>query len=123
MVPVMLEEMKKMLQPNGQERLFDLYCGYGIFSHSLAEHYLDLIGVDYDEATIQSAIENSHYGEHLKKMKFHAQRIMPDSLSSIFPEEADMGEVFLLDPPRIGQDDGVLEKLDSRPPSKILYIF
>lgn len=127
MVPVMLDRAKSMLlpadKPADKPRLIDLYCGYGLFSHYLADNFNETIGIEAEGSSIKSAIENNSFMAHKGKVKFLTKRITEESLDSSLPESLDIEEVYILDPPRQGTEKGVIKKIAQRRPLRVLHIF
>ncbi len=120
LLPVMIQTAGEMLKPHGK-RLLDLYCGYGMFGLSLAEHYAEVIGIDAEGVSIQSARENAPYFKK-SNCTFLSRRITAETLKrSLPPPIAD--EVVILDPPRQGTEKGVIELLAERKPMRVLHIF
>ena len=122
MVPVMLDMAKTLLKPDPVETLLDLYCGYGLFSHFLAPGYKQVVGIDAEGPSIRSAISNKKSNPASKKARFLARRITARSVEKIpLPDDLD-AETILLDPPRQGPQEGVINALSRREPRKVLHI-
>jgi tRNA/tmRNA/rRNA uracil-C5-methylase (TrmA/RlmC/RlmD family) len=122
MVPVMLDMAETLLEPNQTETFLDLYCGYGLFSHFLAPGYKQVVGIDAEGPSIRAAISNKKSNPGSKKSRFLSRRITARSVEKI-PLPDDLGtETILLDPPRQGPQEGVINALSRREPSKVLHI-
>jgi tRNA/tmRNA/rRNA uracil-C5-methylase (TrmA/RlmC/RlmD family) len=122
MVPVMLDMARTLLQPHPAETLLDLYCGYGLFSHFLAPGYKKVSGIDAEGPAIRAAISNKKYNPGSRKARFLARRITAAGIEKI-PLPDDLGaETILLDPPRQGPQEGVIDALSRRAPLKVLHI-
>lgn len=122
MVPGMLELAKEMLSPQPDERLLDLYCGYGLFSHFLAPDYQQVMGIDLEGPSIRAAIANRKCNPSSGSSRFLARRITEKSLKELPFPEARTVEAILLDPPRLGPQEGVIAALGRRNPHKVLHI-
>lgn len=122
MVPVMLEKAREMLEPDRDETLLDLYCGYGLFSHFLAPGYKQVVGIDAEGPSIRSAISNKKFNPASKKARFLSRRITARSVEKIPLPDDLSSETILLDPPRHGTQEGVIAALSRREPRKILHI-
>lgn len=120
LLPTMIQMAQEMLAPNGK-RLLDLYCGYGLFGLSLAERCAEVIGIDAEGVSIQSARENAPYFKS-SNLTFLSRRITADALKRSLPPPI-AGEVVILDPPRRGTESGVIERLAERKPLRALHIF
>jgi len=122
MVPVMLEQARKLLDPGSNEVLIDLYCGYGLFSHYLAADYNQVLGIDGEGPSIRSAVANKKLNPASRKTKFLARWITENTIEDIQPFAASLTETVILDPPRQGPKDGVIAALCLREPHKVLHI-
>ncbi len=118
----MLGTAQRLLQHKGKGRLLDLYCGYGFFSCFLAGDFVEIIGVDYGETAIDSARENMKRVKSGAKWEYHARRIEKKSIPSLLPAGR-LPEYIILDPPRNGTAQGVIETLAMRGPELALHIF
>ncbi len=121
-VPDFLKEAKRLLTGSENERLIDLYCGYGLFSIYLADNFNEIIGIELEGNSIRSAIENAKFNPSKSKIRFTAKRITGEDLEDFLPE-ANKSEVFLLDPPRNGTEKDVVKIIAERNPQKVLHIF
>jgi 2-polyprenyl-3-methyl-5-hydroxy-6-metoxy-1,4-benzoquinol methylase len=120
-LPAMIENVRTLLRPEEDERLFDLYCGYGMFAHSFADEYSEIIGVDIAGESIQSAKKMAEKTTHKARMKFIAGSISPTLIEHL--PRAQESDVILLDPPRSGIDDETIEAIATRHPKKIVHVF
>ncbi len=120
LLPTMLQTAETMLTPHGS-RLLDLYCGYGLFGLFLSAHYSEVIGLDAEGVSIQSARENAPYFKASKVM-FVSRRITADALKRSLPPPSE-NEVVILDPPRQGTEQGVIQQIAMRKPVRVLHIF
>jgi tRNA/tmRNA/rRNA uracil-C5-methylase (TrmA/RlmC/RlmD family) len=123
MVPVMLDRVRALLRPDPAGTLLDLYCGYGLFSHFLAPGYKQVVGIDAEGPAIRSAIFNKKFNPGSRKARFLARRITAKSVENIPLADDSAAETILLDPPRLGPQEGVIDALSRREPKKVLHIF
>jgi tRNA/tmRNA/rRNA uracil-C5-methylase (TrmA/RlmC/RlmD family) len=124
LLPAMLQTAEAMLAPHGS-RLLDLYCGYGLFGLFLSEHYSEVIGLDAEGVSIQSARENAPYfkaSNKASKVMFLSKRITADALKRSLPPPSE-NEVVILDPPRQGTEQGTIQQIALRKPVRVLHIF
>jgi tRNA/tmRNA/rRNA uracil-C5-methylase (TrmA/RlmC/RlmD family) len=119
-VPKMLTLAEAMLEPRSGDRLIDLYCGYGMFSHALAGRVREITGLDAAGPSIEAARANARRLGH-RSARFVTGRITPESIERLPPPTSD--EIVLLDPPRAGTDRDVLESVAARRPRRVLHIF
>ncbi|MCU7495630.1 MAG: class I SAM-dependent RNA methyltransferase [Ignavibacteria bacterium] len=123
MVPVMLDLAKEMLSvPEKDARFIDLFCGYGLFTHFLADSFSEATGIEAEGASVKSAIENTPYFSHKGRVRFLAHKIESQTLEDSLPQDG-KPEVFLLDPPRQGTATGVIKSVTERNPLKVIHIF
>ncbi len=122
MVPLMLDEAKNMLKAQSSDTLLDLYCGYGLFSHTLGSLCQRVIGVELSSLAIESAKEIAKRSKTQNKMSFHSERIDAHLLKNKF-EPTKKPELILLDPPRKGCEPGVIALLAKRKPKRVVQIF
>lgn len=119
-VPHMLRLAAEMLEPQANDRLLDLYCGYGLFSHALAGRVREVIGLDAAGPSIESARDNARrLGQ--RASRFVATRISMDAIRKL-PAPGDP-ELVILDPPRNGTERGVIGELAARGPRRVLHVF
>lgn len=125
-VALFIDNARKLLQLTKQDLLFDLYCGYGLFSLSLAADVKHVTGVELSRSSISDAIANAKRNK-LTNVRFHAADISPDSLPRFFQRTPDAkpgaGLKFLIDPPRNGTSEDVIEFLAEQQPQKVVHIF
>lgn len=122
MVPLMLGEARALLAPSPDSRLVDLYCGYGLFSCYFCNSYKQVYAIEADGTSIQSAKNNAQHIPGKSNIRFLAGRITADLLDSFLPNKP-MQETIILDPPRQGPKEGVIEALCRRKPHAVLHIF
>jgi tRNA/tmRNA/rRNA uracil-C5-methylase (TrmA/RlmC/RlmD family) len=120
-LPVFLRKASELLEPRRDQHLLDLYCGYGLFSLSLAPLYARVTGIELSHASVNSAIANA------ARLKFTNVRFVR---SGIREETAEFllgnltaGGAVILDPPRGGTGPGIVEQIAARRPRKVLHIF
>ncbi|MDD7985446.1 hypothetical protein PQO01_10840 [Lentisphaera marina] len=122
MVPEMIDLAKKMLEPHRDDVLFDLYCGYGLFSHTLGQACKKVFAYELSSTAIESAKEISKRLKTQNHMQFFSEKIDASLVQYKFPE-ARQSELFLLDPPRQGCESGVIAEIAKRKPKRVLQIF
>jgi len=99
--------------------VFDLYSGIGITSILLAEKAKKVYGIDYSEVSIKDAIENAKINKinNIEFLQDHVERALPKLVSQgIKPD------ILILDPPRTGMSETVIETVLEVLPKKIIYI-
>ncbi|MCC7438408.1 MAG: class I SAM-dependent RNA methyltransferase [Armatimonadetes bacterium] len=135
MIPTMLQAARQLLLPQTQAlppnrgvRLLDLYCGYGLFAGHFANDFAEIVGVDYEQSAVEGAQQNArrnHSGESGGgAMRFVAGTITAAALPRLLPRvDPRLMEFVLLDPPRRGTADGVVQAIAGRKPARVLHIF
>jgi tRNA/tmRNA/rRNA uracil-C5-methylase (TrmA/RlmC/RlmD family) len=120
-IPHMLEQASRLLKVTPQHRLLDLYCGYGLFSFGIGENAGEVLGVEWEGPSIESAKDSARF---LKKKNFHFMtgNINADFVTERIPN-SQRPELILLDPPRKGTEPGVISALAARNPDRVLHIF
>ena len=123
-LPSFLAKIRELLKPGGDERLFDLYCGYGIFSLYLRDSYNQIYGMDYSKFSISSAIDNLRHLKTAKSnIRFLSEDVSEKNLEKLWDKiPHDMPEAVILDPPRNGTGLAVIEAISERGPEKVLHI-
>lgn len=119
-VPQMLQLAEEMLAPRPGDRLIDLYCGFGLFAHALANRVREVIGVDAEGPSIEAAQANAKRLRH-GRTRFIANRITADSLEQLPSPSGD--EIVLLDPPRNGTERGMIQAIAARNPRRVVHVF
>jgi tRNA/tmRNA/rRNA uracil-C5-methylase (TrmA/RlmC/RlmD family) len=121
-VPVFLEKVKSLLRPQKDQVLIDLYSGYGLFSQYLADSYADVFGMEADLEAVKSAKENISF-TNKKNVRFLAMRVTNNNIDKYIPKSFRYDEVFILDPPKMGAEDKVIQTVANRTPNKVVHIF
>ena len=100
----------------GKEKIVDAYCGIGTFTLPLAKRISHAIGIEISHDSIEQAKANAELN-NINNVEFY-QGAVKDILPTlnIFPD------IVLLDPPRKGCDDSVIEILREICPPLIIYI-
>ncbi len=101
--------------------LYDLYCGYGLFGISLAAKVKRVIGVDIAPAAIDAARQ---IAQHLRlgNTRFQRSNLTATSLASVMQRSGEEDGV-VLDPPRSGTSDGVIEVIAGRRCHRVVHLF
>ncbi len=121
-VPLFLEKVKTLLRPQKDQVLIDLYSGYGLFSQYLADYYAEVFGMEADLEGVKAAKENVTH-TNKKNVRFLAMRVTSTNIDKYIPKSFRYEEVFILDPPKIGTEDKVIQAIAARTPNKVLHIF
>jgi 23S rRNA (uracil1939-C5)-methyltransferase len=104
---------------SGSETVLDLYCGIGGISLFLAGTAKNVIGVEVVEEAVADASMNARING-IKNCRFEAGDVA-DLLDEMAGDHLAV-DVAVLNPPRKGCDQNVLERLASLRPKAIIYV-
>lgn len=104
---------------DGSQTVIDAYCGIGTISLAVAKHAKEVYGVEIVEQAIEDAkhnakqngINNAHFvaGKAEEQMaKWQKEGLRPD--------------VLIVDPPRKGVDESLIEATGLMAPQKVVYV-
>lgn len=99
-----------------QGELWDIYCGVGTFGIALAGPETYLWGVEEDSLSIEMAKRNAETNG-LEHFKFQAGRA-----EDLLPRRQTSPEAVLVDPPRTGCKEVVLQAIAKAQPKKLVYV-
>ncbi|MFZ5816050.1 MAG: 23S rRNA (uracil(1939)-C(5))-methyltransferase RlmD [Bacillota bacterium] len=103
----------------GKETALDIYCGIGTISLFLARQARSVIGIEWLREAVADARENA-----ARNGVVNARFIAGDAAQEMprLAEEGVRAEVIVLDPPRKGCDEPVLEAMARLGPERIVYV-
>lgn len=96
--------------------VYDLYCGTGTITQTLALKAKKAIGVEIVEEAVEAAIENARINQ-LDNCEF-----ITGDVFQVLDNIVDKPDVIVVDPPRVGIQPKTLEKILSYGVDQILYI-
>ena len=105
------------LQEN--DTVFDIYCGIGTISLFLAQKAKKVYGIEIVEDAITDAKINAKLN-NLDNVEFYvgeAEEVVPNMY-----KEGKTANVVVVDPPRKGCDEKVLDTIVSMSPDKVVYV-
>lgn len=105
---------------HGQETVWDLYCGIGTISLFLAQKAKFVRGVEIVPAAIENAKENAKLND-LENTEFFvgkAEEVLPRE----YKKNGVYADVIVVDPPRKGCDETLLETMVEMNPERIVYV-
>lgn len=116
---------KELANPTNNDTLLDLYCGAGSIGLSMANDVGELIGIEIIESAVLCAKENAK-NANINNTKFYtgdatnAEKLLDNA-------EKDLGRkinptIMVLDPPRAGCDEKLINYVASLSPNRIVYI-
>ncbi len=112
-------EVKKAINPKGNEVVLDLFCGIGSIGLFLAKDVKEVRGIDNNKTNIENAkefakengIDNAH---------FYCSNILPNL--DDFSKEKYVPDVLVVDPPRKGMELRLINYIQKSKIKKIVYV-
>ena len=102
------------------DTLYDLYTGTGTIANFCARRAKRIVGVEYVPEAIEDAKVNSMINS-IDNTTFYAGD-MKDVLSDDFIKRNGQPDVIILDPPRAGVDERVIEVIKRAAPQRMVYV-
>ena len=103
-----------------EDTLYDLYTGTGTIANFCARHAHKVVGVEYVPEAIEDAKVNSAIN-NIANTTFYAGD-MKDVLSDDFVARNGRPDVIILDPPRAGVDERVIDVIKRAAPERMVYV-
>ena len=105
---------------HGQETVWDLYCGIGTISLFLAQKAKFVRGVEIVPAAIENAKENAKLNglENTEFFVGKAEEVLPRE----YKKNGVYADVIVVDPPRKGCDESLLDTIVKMSPERIVYV-
>ena len=116
---VLYEKAKEYASLTGGETLVDLYCGTGTIGLTMAKNVKKLIGVEI----VPQAVENAKENAKLNGID-NAEFICSDAsqaAQTLF-ERGEKPDVVILDPPRKGCDEALINTVAKMKPDRVVYV-
>ncbi|MEH7299252.1 23S rRNA (uracil(1939)-C(5))-methyltransferase RlmD [Neobacillus drentensis] len=104
---------------SGEENVIDAYCGIGTISLFLAQKAKKVFGVEVVPEAIEDAKRNAELNE-IKNAEFaagEAEVVIPK-----WYKEGNTADVLVVDPPRKGCDEALLQTIIEMKPKKVVYV-
>lgn len=104
----------------GEEIVWDLYCGIGTISLFLAQRAKQVYGVEIVPQAIEDACKNAEING-IKNASFYvgkAEEVLPQK----YEKEQIHADVIVVDPPRKGCEESVLDTMVEMKPDRIVYV-
>jgi 23S rRNA (uracil1939-C5)-methyltransferase len=117
---VLYNVVKDFAALNGEEIVYDLYCGTGSIGIFLSKSVKKIIGVDAIEEAINDAKENAVLN-NLGHASFYTGDVI-EICNNEFFELHGRPDVVIVDPPRAGLHAKLIDKLIEIAPSKMVYV-
>lgn len=113
------ERAKEYAQLTGKETLVDMYCGAGTIGLSMADSCSKIIGVEI----IKQAVEDAKTNAKLNNIE-NAEFICADAAEAALTlKKRNINpDVIVLDPPRKGCDEKLIETVCNMTPDRVVYV-
>ena len=111
----------------GEETVWDLYCGIGTISLFLAREAKQVYGVEIVEQAIEDARDNARING-IGNARFYvgrAEEVLPsccEEYAQSHDGEKMHADVIVVDPPRKGCDQALLQTIVDMEPDRIVYV-
>ncbi|TVR65148.1 MAG: class I SAM-dependent RNA methyltransferase [Gemmatimonadales bacterium] len=102
--------LRELAPPRGRT-LVDAYCGIGVYGRRAARHGGRAVGIELDPQAAEVARARAPAGFRLLEGAVEAR------LAEALP-----ADLVVLNPPRSGVADGVMERLAATPPERMVYV-
>ena len=111
----------------GDETVWDLYCGIGTISLFLAQKAKQVYGVEIVPQAIDDAKENAKINaiDNAEFFVGKAEEVLPEYYAEYEREhngETAHADLIVVDPPRKGCDETLLETIVKMQPEKVVYV-
>ncbi|WP_053984131.1 23S rRNA (uracil(1939)-C(5))-methyltransferase RlmD [Niameybacter massiliensis] len=116
---VLYDKALEYAELEGNETVWDAYCGIGTISLFLAQKAKKVYGVEIVAPAIENACENAALND------IHNVEFFVGKAEEVIPEQYANGltaDTIVVDPPRKGCDQALLETLVKMNPKKIVYV-
>ena len=116
---ILYEKALEYADLQGNEIVYDAYCGIGTISLFLAQKAKKVIGVEIVEEAIEDAKRNAKLN-NIKNTEFYigkAEEVIPRLY-----QQGQNADVVVLDPPRKGCDQKLLDTIIEMKPKRVVYV-
>lgn len=116
---VLYDEVLKALNPTGNEKVLDLYCGIGSIGLYVANKVKEVRGIDINVEGINNANQFA-INNKITNAKFYSGNIIKQL--DKFEKEGFIPDVVIVDPPRKGVELQVINYLQKKDIKKVIYV-
>ena len=102
--------LRELGAPKGR-RVVDAYCGVGVYGRRMARHGAEVVGIEAAPQAVAVARERPVEGFQVVEGR------VEDELSGLLP-----ADLVILNPPRVGVADGVMQELARKGPERVVYV-
>lgn len=104
---------------DGTQTVIDAYCGIGTISLAVAKHAKKVYGVEIVPAAIEDAKQNAKANQ-IENAEFVVGKA--EEQMAKWQKEGLKPDVLIVDPPRKGLDETLIDAAGKMAPAKIIYI-
>ena len=112
--------VRRMAGLTGSELVYDLYTGTGTIANFVSRKARQVVGIEYVPEAIEDAKLNSKVNG-IDNTLFYAGD-MKDVLTNEFVEKHGRPEVMIIDPPRAGMHNDVIDVILNTKPQRLVYV-
>ena len=111
--------VKKFASLQGEEIIYDLYCGIGTISLFLANSAKKVIGIETVKEAVDSAKINAKNNKITNTIFIHGdvKKILKEGVNKYKSPD-----IVIVDPPRNGLEKSVIDSIINIKPNKIIYV-
>ncbi|MBE6645992.1 MAG: 23S rRNA (uracil(1939)-C(5))-methyltransferase RlmD [Ruminococcaceae bacterium] len=122
---LLYKKAKELANPKKSDTILDIYCGAGSIGLSMADSAGEIFGIEIIDSAVLCARENAK-SNGIKNAKFYTGDAA-NTEKLLDNAEGDLGRkinpnVVVLDPPRAGCDEVLINYVASLSPEKVVYI-
>lgn len=117
---ILYEKALEYADLDGNEIVWDAYCGIGTITLFLAKKAKKVYGVEIVEEAIIDAIENARLN-NINNVEFFTGKA-EEIITKKYNEENIKADVIVVDPPRKGCDEALLNTIIKMEPKKVVYV-
>ena len=116
---IIYEKVREWADLKGNEFVVDLYCGIGGISLFLAPSSRKVLGIEVVEAAVADAGQNARLNgiENCEFLAGDAGKLLAD-----LRQDRERVDLLILNPPRKGCDEKVLEEAAALAPTRMIYV-
>tara|TARA_B100000519_G_C14221108_1_gene427594 strand:- start:189 stop:1595 length:1407 start_codon:yes stop_codon:yes gene_type:complete len=118
---VLYEEVEKALGLKGDEIIYDLYCGTGTIGLYLSKNAKEIYGFEVIRSALDDAEKNADRNE-ISNVHFLKANLDTFFKSGQLPNRIPRPDVIIVDPPRAGMHQDMVNYLPRLKAKKIVYI-
>lgn len=116
---LLYEKVKEFADTKGTDTVLDLYCGTGTIGLTLCHNIKKLIGIEIIEQAIENAKENARING-INNAEFYCSDA--DNFTEYLKSSKQLPDTVIIDPPRKGCDERVINSISVINPQKIIYV-